>query len=240
MDFDPIDCPNTGPDNRSQGMLDESVPSGFSNPLRLFCARNQPFHPVMPLKTLLSYAMFGTAFITNQRTTGSVLPSSPFLGRRMAESVPSGDKDLVVELGVGTGSITQSLLRRGFSHDDLVAVDCSPEMVNWTKKRFPSAKVMLGDASKLRELLNSDLELAGREVSHVVSSLPLKSLPKDVVRGIAEEVREVLPKDGKLVQFTYDLRRRPDPHLCDGFKLVGSSVVWLNFPPARVSVYEVA
>lgn len=193
----------------------------------------------MPIKTLLSYAMFGGAFLTKRRTTGSLIPSSPFLGKRMAARLPKEDDGIVVELGVGTGAITKSLLDSGLTHDQLVAVDCSPEMVDWTKKRFPEAKVMLGDASKLRELLNSDRELCASKVKHVVSSLPLKSLPKNVVKGIANEVREILPEGGKLIQFTYDLRRRPDPHLYQ-FRLVESSVVWINFPPARVSVYEVA
>ena len=193
----------------------------------------------MPLKTLISYALFGGAFLTNQRTTGSLIPSSPFLGRRMASRVPkqNGEKDLIVELGVGTGSITKSLLDNGLTHEQLVAVDCSPEMVEWTQKRFPEAKVKLGDASQLRDLLKSDQDLKDRRVRHVVSSLPLKSLPKDVVKGIASEVKELLPDDGRLIQFTYDLRRRPDPQL-SAFELVESSVVWLNVPPARVNVYR--
>lgn len=193
----------------------------------------------MPLKTLISYALFGGAFLTNQRTTGSLIPSSPFLGRRMASRVPkqNGEKDLIVELGVGTGSITKSLLDNGLTHEQLVAVDCSPEMVEWTQKRFPEAKVKLGDASQLRDLLQSDQDLKDRRVRHVVSSLPLKSLPKDVVKGIASEVKELLPDDGRLIQFTYDLRRRPDPQL-SAFELVESSVVWLNVPPARVNVYR--
>jgi len=191
------------------------------------------------MKTLLSYAMFGGAFLTRRRTTGSLIPSSRFLGRRMASRLPKEDDGIVVELGVGTGAITQSLLDSGLTHDRLVAVDCSPEMVEWTRRRFPEAKVMLGDAARLRELLDSDRELSAARVRHVVSSLPLKSLPKDVVKGIANEVKEILPKDGRLIQFTYDLRHRPDPQLHQ-FRLVESSVVWLNVPPARVSVYKVA
>jgi phosphatidylethanolamine/phosphatidyl-N-methylethanolamine N-methyltransferase len=194
----------------------------------------------MPLKTLLSYALFGGAFLSDLKTTGSVIPSSPFLGRRMAEGVPQDGDGLVIELGVGTGAITHSLVESGIDHDRLVAVDCSEEMVNWTRQRFPEARVLLGDASKLRELLAGESDLRDRQVSHVVSSLPLKSLPGGLVRAIADEVREILPESGRLIQFTYDLRPQPDPQLTDHFSLVSSSVVWCNFPPARVSVYQPA
>lgn len=194
----------------------------------------------MPIKTLISYALFGGAFVSDLKTTGSLIPSSPFLGRRMAAGLPKDDDGLVIELGVGTGAITKSLLESGIDHDRLVAVDCSEDMVNWTRRRFPDARVLLGDASKLRELLGSEADLKDRKVSHVVSSLPLKSLPKGLVRDIAAEVKEVLPAHGHLVQFTYDLRHRPDPHLADHFDLQESSVVWANFPPARVSVYRAA
>jgi phosphatidylethanolamine/phosphatidyl-N-methylethanolamine N-methyltransferase len=192
----------------------------------------------MPIKTLVSYALFGGAFISDLKTTGSLIPSSPYLGRRMAAGLPKEDDGLVIELGVGTGAITKSLLDAGIGHDRLVAVDCSEDMVNWTRKRFPEARVLLGDASKLRELLDAQPDLRHRRVSHVVSSLPLKSLPKGLVRDIANEVKAILPGHGHLVQFTYDLRHRADPHLADHFDLHHSSVVWANFPPARVSVYK--
>lgn len=194
----------------------------------------------MPIKTLISYALFGGAFISDLKTTGSLIPSSPYLGRRMAAGLPKDDDGLVIELGVGTGAITKSLLESGINHDRLIAVDCSEDMVNWTRKRFPDARVLLGDASKLRELLAVEPDLRDRKVSHVVSSLPLKSLPKDLCQAIAHEVREVLPAKGHLVQFTYDLRRQADPHLAGHFALESSSVVWANFPPARVSVYKPA
>lgn len=192
----------------------------------------------MPIKTLISYALFGGAFLSDLKTTGSVIPSSPFLGRRMAAGLPRADDGLVIELGVGTGAITKALIESGVDHGRLVAVDCSEEMVKWTRKRFPDARVLLGDASKLRELLAAEPDLRDRTVSHVVSSLPLKSLPKDLVRDIADEVKEILPKSGRLVQFTYDLRYQADPHLASHFELHSSSVVWANFPPARVSVYQ--
>ncbi|MFT6621500.1 MAG: class I SAM-dependent methyltransferase [Verrucomicrobiia bacterium] len=191
----------------------------------------------MAIKTLRSYAAFGGAFFSDCRTTGSIIPSSPFLGRRMARAVPKGERGLIVELGVGTGAITKSLFDHGIPPEKLVSVDCSPEMVEWTQKRFPHANVKLGDATRLRDLLESDKELRNHDVAHIVSSLPFKSLPKTVGYGIVEEAHRVLAKDGRFVQFTYDLRSTACQILGRRFQLVDSSIVWINFPPARVNVY---
>lgn len=194
---------------------------------------------LMPLKTIASYFLFGGAFLTNQKTIGSVIPSSRFLGRRMADCVPASPAGYVVELGSGTGVITKALLDRGVPMDRLIAVDCSPEMVEWTRKRFPGLRVLLADAAKLETHLRAAVDLDALPVSHIVSSLPLRSLPRPVVEDISGEVRKLLGKHGRMIQFTYDLRPRPHPAL-DDFGLAGSRVVWLNFPPARVNVYEPA
>jgi phosphatidylethanolamine/phosphatidyl-N-methylethanolamine N-methyltransferase len=191
----------------------------------------------MAIKTLMSYAAFGGAFFSDRRTTGSIIPSSPFLGRRMARAVPEHESGLIVELGVGTGAITKSLFDHGIPPEKLVSVDCSPEMVEWTQKRFPHANVKLGDATRLRDLLDSDTELREHEVAHIVSSLPFKSLPKTVGQGIVEESHRVLARNGKFVQFTYDLRPTTCQILGRRFELVDSSIVWMNLPPARVNVY---
>ncbi len=192
----------------------------------------------MAIKTLMSYAAFGGAFFSDRRTTGSIVPSSPFLGRRMARAVPTGEAGLIVELGVGTGAITKSLFDHGIDPQNLVSVDCSEEMVDWTQKRFPQANVKLGDATKLGELLDSDHALQEQDVAHIVSSLPFKSLSKEVGHGIVDEAHRVLPKDGRFVQFTYDLRPSACPIVGRRFDLVDSSIVWFNVPPARVNIYS--
>jgi len=46
-----------------------------------------------------------------------------------------------------------------------------------------------------------------------------------------------LHKDGKLVQYTYNLGKTP--HLLVRFsKRCRTAVVWANFPPARVDVFQ--
>lgn len=191
----------------------------------------------MALEAVTSFFTFGGELLSNPGPVGSAVPSSRFLGRRMASFLPRSPKGYVVELGAGTGAITAALLKRGIPADRILPIERSETMVNLLRRRFPSLDIALGDATELRSLLKTWLPKDAPEISYVVSSLPLRSLPEKVVTGILHEIYHVLPKHGKLVQFTYDLRRKPY-RLLSGFKRCQTAVVWANIPPARVDVFE--
>jgi phosphatidylethanolamine/phosphatidyl-N-methylethanolamine N-methyltransferase len=190
----------------------------------------------MALEAVTSLVTFGTELLNNPRPMGSAVPSSRFLARRIARLLPKSPRGYVIELGAGTGAITAALLNRGIPHDRILSVERSETMVRLLKRRFPDLNVALGDAAELRSLLATVFEKQ-IEVSYVVSSLPLRSLPENVVANILREVELVLHKDGKLLQYTYDLRKTTH-HALSGFKRRYTSVVWANFPPARVDVFQ--
>jgi phosphatidylethanolamine/phosphatidyl-N-methylethanolamine N-methyltransferase len=191
----------------------------------------------MPLEAVTSLVTFGSELLNNPRPIGSAVPSSPFLARRMASYLPRAPRGYVVELGAGTGAITAALLKRGIPPEQIVPVERSETMVRLLKRRFPSLKIALGDASELRALLRMFLAKDNVEVSHVVSSLPLRSLPENVVTSIIREVHALLPEKGKLVQYTYNLSMTSHPCL-SGFKRIRTTIVWANVPPARLDVFQ--
>jgi|SRR5579859_2515223 len=190
----------------------------------------------MALEAVTSLVTFGSELLSNPRPMGSAVPSSRFLARRIARLLPKSPRGYVIELGAGTGAITDGLLKRGIPLDRILSVERSETMVRLLKRRFPLLNVAQGDAAELRALLATVFEKQ-IEVSYVVSSLPLRSLPEDVVANIMREVELVLHKEGKLLQYTYDLRKATHPAL-SGFKRRYTTVVWPNFPPARVDVFQ--
>ena len=191
----------------------------------------------MPLEAVTSLVTFGSELLNNPRPVGSAVPSSRFLARRIAGFLPRNPRGYVVELGAGTGAITAGLLGRGIPADRLIPVERSETMVRLLKRRFPHLNVALGDAAELSALLTTFLGKDDIEVSYVVSSLPLRSLPEKTVTSILHEVDRVLHKDGKLLQYTYNLGKTPHPAL-SAFKRRYTTVVWANFPPARVDVFQ--
>ena len=191
----------------------------------------------MPLEAVTSFVTFGSELLNNPRPIGSAVPSSPFLARRMASYVPRAPRGYVIELGAGTGAITAALLKRGIPPEQIVSVERSETLVRLLKRRYPSLKIALGDACELRALLQSFLKKEKIEVSHVVSSLPLRSLSEAVVTSIIREIHALLPREGRLIQYTYNLRMKPHPAL-SGFKRTRTAVVLANVPPARVDVFQ--
>ena len=177
-------------------------------------------------------SVFLREWLRHPAKVGAVWPSSDRLARRMAACVPRSGDGLVVELGAGTGCVTRALLEHGIRADRLLVVERSPDFVQHLRSRFPSLKVLHGDARRL-----SDLVPTAVRVDAIVSSLPLRSLSQDDAWQIVAQWQQVLRRGGCAVQFSYDLRNRLR-HEPSGLKQRSSHVVWANVPPARVFTLE--
>ena len=189
----------------------------------------------MGLESFASIAVFCSEFIATPRSVGSLIPSSGRLARRIAKQVPASENGLIVELGAGTGAITEALLSRLENPQRLVCVECSPVLAERLRKRFPEIVVIEGDAMHLDKLLRERLG-TDVHVGHIVSSLPLRSLSPICVRKISQQVRRLLPTNGHYIQFTYHMAD-PGNDAPSGFRRLGYSRVWGNLPPARVDVF---
>ncbi len=163
-------------------------------------------------------------------SVGAVLPSSPWLAQAIAAAVPLDSQALIVEIGAGTGAVTQALLARGIAPSRLIVVERSAKLCKLLRRRFPYLTVVQGDAAELIRWVGPQ-----DAVCAIVSSLPLRSLPDATVTAIAAQMHELLATDGMLVQFTYGwLGASPLQTL--GFERYKASWEWRNIPPARIDV----
>ena len=178
------------------------------------------------------YAAFAREMFAGPRAIGAVCPSWPHLARAMAGELDNIGDGLVLELGAGTGSITHALLQQGVAPTRLIAVERSPALAAHLRKRFPAIRVIEGDAAQLGNLIGND----ANRVRAVVSGLPLRSLPRAAAQEIGQQIRHLLPDDGVLVQFTYDLRT-PSVWRDSALKNERTRIVWNNLPPARVDTF---
>jgi phosphatidylethanolamine/phosphatidyl-N-methylethanolamine N-methyltransferase len=165
---------------------------------------------------------------------GAVMPSGRVLARTMAQYVDLGSEGPVVELGPGTGAITNALIERGVDQRRLVLVEYNPSFCALLRERYPLAKVVQGDAYTLRDSLRNVLSA---RASAVVSGLPLVTKPMLTRLKLIREAFVALAPGAPFVQFTYSVAP-PIPKSLPGVSTEASERIWMNLPPARVWVYR--
>ncbi len=176
--------------------------------------------------------LFIKALRSGPQTVGAACPSSRHLADYMAAQAVTSDDGYIVELGGGTGVVTAALLAHGLDPRRLIVVEKSSLLSAHLRARFPQITVLEGDAAQLAALLGH----RAKRVSAVVSSLPLKSLPKTTVHRIGSELEMILPKGATFIQFTYSLRCQAVDWAQD-LTCLHSRTIWRNVPPARVNVF---
>lgn len=152
----------------------------------------------------------------------------------MARWLEGGENGTVLELGPGTGVITHSLMQAGLPAERLIGIEQSREMTSLLRRRFPHSKFIEGDALRVTDTLNRHYKRLPR-FSRVFSGLPLLNFPPRVRADLFRQLLSLLEPGGKVIQFSYRLNRGHD---YESFQQCGHKFVWLNLPPARVSVYE--
>jgi len=164
------------------------------------------------------------------RQMGTVWPSSPALAKAMARWLPKDRSQFILELGPGTGIVTEQLLAAGLPESQLIAVEKSQRMARFLQLRYPQATILNGDALELSTLLGD------RRVAGVFSSLPLKVFTPEEASRLTREIESVLLPGYNWVQYSYQIVNGHAPS--DSFHAVDSEIVWQNLPPAKVSVYR--
>lgn len=175
---------------------------------------------------------FFKALLTNPRSIGAVIPSSHYLAKSMSHCITKTETGFILELGPGTGAITEGILKSGISANRLIALEISPNLAAQLKKNFPQIAVIQGDATQISS------HAGNKKFDTIISSLPLRSLPQADLEKILIEIPKVLSPHGKFIQFTYAIFGR-EKFYPDSFKLEKSFIEWRNVPPARVDVFRI-
>jgi phosphatidylethanolamine/phosphatidyl-N-methylethanolamine N-methyltransferase len=194
---------------------------------------------VVPDERLADEARFFKAWFENPLRTGAVSPSGRFLARMMASYVDPASEGVIIELGPGTGPVTQALIQRGVAPERLVLVEYEQAFCRLLRRRFPRCRVVQGDAYNLPETLAN---LIDEPVAAVVSSLPLLTRQEPERLALLNQAFAMMGPKGSFIQFTYGMKspvpkRGKDGRACP-FSFEPSPAVWLNLPPARVWVYR--
>jgi len=177
---------------------------------------------------------FFRTWMENPLSIGAVTPSGKALARTMAAYVDPDSDGPVIELGPGTGPVTEALVAQGVDPARLVLVEFDPTFCRLLRKRYPEATVVQGDAYGLRVLLNVVMR---QPAAAVVSGLPLFTKPLKMRLRLLLDAFGLMAPGAPFVQFTY-AAYSPIPRRLDRVKSQASERIWTNIPPARVWVYR--
>ena len=179
--------------------------------------------------------LFLRRWLANPLQMGSIVPSSPVLGRRIAALVERAPDEVVVELGAGTGAVTRALLDGGVPPERLVVVEIVPEMARHLARSLPGVTVIEGDAFALADALPAALH---GKVGTAICGIPLVLLPIEQQRRFVAAVEAVAPGRGFLL-YTY-CATSPLPWKALGLAARREAFTLLNLPPASVWRYRPA
>ncbi|HEX3710547.1 MAG TPA: methyltransferase [Pseudolabrys sp.] len=177
---------------------------------------------------------FIRSWIEKPLSIGAVMPSGRALARTMASYVDVASSGPVIELGPGTGPVTEALVAHGVDPARLILVEFNPVFCRLLRTRYPAATVVQGDAYRLRRLLDTYVRAPA---AAVVSGLPLLTKPLRTRLRLISDALALLAPSAPFVQFTYAMVP-PIPKALSGIKTEASELIWMNLPPARVWVYR--
>lgn len=170
---------------------------------------------------------------------GAFAPSSPAVAATVARVVPRADKPVVVELGAGTGAISDAIGARLTTGARHVALEIDPDLADHLRHTRPNLEVIEGDAANLGAHLT---ELVPGPVDAVVSSLPWTLLAADQQTSVLRQVGQVLEPNGAFTAIQHltavpararAFRRRLEREFDE---VVVTKTVWRSLPPARVYI----
>lgn len=179
---------------------------------------------------------FVKAAIKNPRDVSTVFPTSRWLASRLLDEVPIQSDSFIVEVGAGTGAITQHLLRRlQKPNEQYLGVELNQQMVSYLRNYFPNLKFEQGPARDL------DIWLKKKKADGVVSSLPWTVFPENVQTETLQAIYHSLKPGGVFATYMclnsswYPQAKRFKEKIHSMFKTVDKTPVeWRNIPPAFV------
>jgi phosphatidylethanolamine/phosphatidyl-N-methylethanolamine N-methyltransferase len=176
---------------------------------------------------------FLRSLVVRPRSIGAIAPSSPALARKIAAQIDPRTEGMVIELGPGTGVVTDALIARGIAAERLIAIESDPDMAQLVRERFPKLRVVEGDAYDLERSL---IGHACGSLAGVVSGLPLLNQPVARRYALIASALAHLAPGAPFIQFSYGWTP-PVPAGMD-FTVEHAGLVLANLPPSRVWVYQ--
>lgn len=190
-------------------------------------------------------------FFRSPSTVGSLAPSSKSLSKTIVNQIaydPSSAPRRILEVGPGSGSFTDKIIKRMNSNDVLYLVEYDKNFCEQLRKKY-------GHIKNIKIFEGSILDFESEKFDFIVSGLPLNGFEPKFVKDVFKKFKNLSKEGTKLSYFEYMLL--PEIKMLftknsDNLKKVLKTKekfyqqnklkvdnVWKNFTPARVRHHEI-
>lgn len=177
-----------------------------------------------------AYSDFWEGLLRDPGGVSAPTPSSPALAKAIAAKVDPLKPGLVVELGAGSGAVTEALLARGIAPERLIAIEYNEYFARLLAQRFSGVHVVQGDAFQFEKYIP-----VGEPIAAIVSGVPLLNFPPRHRRALIERALVLQGVSGRFIQVSYGWK----PPIVSVFGVTpDKDIVWRNFPPAHIWTFS--
>ena len=157
-------------------------------------------------KRFAEYSTFFREFRATFDTTGALAPSGRFLARALARPLRerTGGPVRILEVGPGTGAVTQEIVRHVREDDCFHIVELNDRFVTLLKRRFdaePRFRQVAGQTSIFHAPVQ-ELQV-DEPYDYLICGLPFNNFPPELVETIFSRFIEILKPGGSMTFFEY-------------------------------------
>jgi phosphatidylethanolamine/phosphatidyl-N-methylethanolamine N-methyltransferase len=117
--------------------------------------------------------------------------SGPRVGKRFARHIHLRDDEILVELGVGSGAVTDHILSQLKDRSRYVGFELNNDLYKFlSKEKYPDLEIIHDSADHMGRYLK------GRKVGAVISTLPWSLIQRDTRMSILNQVYNTLEPGG--------------------------------------------
>jgi phosphatidylethanolamine/phosphatidyl-N-methylethanolamine N-methyltransferase len=164
---------------------------------------------------------------------GALLPSGSRVAALLARQMQLERDGPILELGAGTGSITDGLIAGGCPPERLVLVESEPELTEHLHAHYPGTRAIRGDAKRIDAVL---AEIGVDRLATVISTLPIAWFSVAEQRDVVMPCLKRLGRGGHFVQIT----NAPVSPIANRRLQINAArvdAVWFHFLPVQVWRY---
>lgn len=164
--------------------------------------------------------------VKSLKTSGTFIPSSRFLVKRILKNIDFSTSEVIVEYGPGNGIITKEILKNLKPNAILICFEINEKFLEELEKINHKQLVVLNSSA---ENVEEEIQKLGyQKVDNFVSSLPLAIIPKEISFSIVKNSSEVLNEGGNFLQYQYSTQ------FLKPLKTIFNDAVKLEFEPLNL------